>query len=311
MISERYRQQVALLVEVMEFVAEEECFALKGGTAINLFHRNLPRLSVDIDLAYLPLHDRKRSLAEIHDALGRISVQMKTAALGIDVDEVPDQQGNTVKLLLRRRGTQVKIETSPVLRGSVWPPTPGEVSETVSLQFAYTSINVVSFLDLYAGKIAAALDRQHPRDLFDVKLLMENEGIDRSLLQTFLVYLISHSRPMNEVLNPNFQDISDIYEQEFLGMTEIPVTLGDLEEARVNLVSAIQTQLTDKDKKFLISVKSAEPNWALLGLEGVEKLPAVQWKLRNLRLLKERNEEKHSQLLSKLDRLLGSFDHHS
>ena len=55
--NKKYSDQVALLMSVIPAVAEESCFALKGGTAINLFIRDLPRLSVDIDLTYLPVAD--------------------------------------------------------------------------------------------------------------------------------------------------------------------------------------------------------------------------------------------------------------
>lgn len=54
MISEPYRAQMDLLLQVLPLVAKEESFALKGGTAINLFVRDMPRLSVDIDLTWLP-----------------------------------------------------------------------------------------------------------------------------------------------------------------------------------------------------------------------------------------------------------------
>ncbi len=64
-------------------------------------------------------------------------------------------------------------------------------------------------------EICAALDRQHPRDLFDVKLLLDNEGITDKIRTAFIVYLISHNRPMNELLNPTFQDISHQYTSEF------------------------------------------------------------------------------------------------
>jgi predicted nucleotidyltransferase component of viral defense system len=67
-----YRKQVELLVQTLPQVAEETCFALKGGTAINLFVRDMPRLSVDIDLTYLPISDRNHSLADIDAALKRI-----------------------------------------------------------------------------------------------------------------------------------------------------------------------------------------------------------------------------------------------
>ena len=70
--SDLYRKQVALMVKALPHVAKEDCFALKGGTAINLFIRNLPRLSVDIDLTYLPVAGRSHSLSEIDTALKRI-----------------------------------------------------------------------------------------------------------------------------------------------------------------------------------------------------------------------------------------------
>ena len=75
--SDLYRRQVALLLRVLPFVAEEKNFALKGGTAINLFIRDMPRLSVDIDLTYLPVQERAASLAGIDTALRRISARVR------------------------------------------------------------------------------------------------------------------------------------------------------------------------------------------------------------------------------------------
>ena len=67
--SEQFRQQAALLIRTIPLVAAETCFALKGGTAINLFVRDMPRLSVDIDLTYLLVEDRPTSLANIDAAI--------------------------------------------------------------------------------------------------------------------------------------------------------------------------------------------------------------------------------------------------
>jgi len=68
-----FTEQVRLLVMLLPHVAKQDCFALKGGTAINLFLRDMPRLSVDIDLAYIPVEDRDTSLAGIDDALFKIT----------------------------------------------------------------------------------------------------------------------------------------------------------------------------------------------------------------------------------------------
>ncbi len=68
-----YFKQALLLVQMLPVVAKESCFALKGGTAINLFVRELPRLSVDIDLVYLPIEPRNESLSNMQFSLERIS----------------------------------------------------------------------------------------------------------------------------------------------------------------------------------------------------------------------------------------------
>ena len=74
-MQEKYIKQVALLVKCLPIIATEECFAIKGGTAINLFFMNLPRLSVDIDLVYLPIESRDTTYQNINQALERISTK--------------------------------------------------------------------------------------------------------------------------------------------------------------------------------------------------------------------------------------------
>ena len=202
-INERYRQQVDLLVRTLPLVAAESVFALKGRTAINLFVRDLPRLSVDIDLTYLPLKPRNEALVEIDEALTHISTSIEQTLPGIKV--FPSQlgrEGTLNRLVLRSSETQIKIEVTPVTRGCVFEPVIMPVSPKVEDQFSFAETLVVSFDDLYAGKLVAALDRQHPRDLFDVRYLLDNEGISATLRQAFLVYIVSHNRPAVETLSP-------------------------------------------------------------------------------------------------------------
>ena len=178
-VAERYRAQAALLVRVLPFVAAEQSFALKGGTAINLFIRDMPRLSVDLDLTYLPVADRAASLTAIDAAMRRISDAITRGLRGARVDETRLKGENCVtRLEVRLDGAQVKIEVTPVLRGCVYDPELRSVSDRVEEEFGFGEIQVVSFADLYAGKIVAALDRQHPRDLFDVRDLLAHEGIN-------------------------------------------------------------------------------------------------------------------------------------
>jgi predicted nucleotidyltransferase component of viral defense system len=283
MAEEIYRRQVALLLRVLPVIATETCFALKGGTAINLFIRNMPRLSVDIDLAYLPIADRYASLREITAALKRIQKQILASIPGCRVQESTlAGTEHIVKLIVRTAEAQISIEVAPVLRGTVFPVETREVSRRVEAEFGYASMQVVSFADLYAGKIVAALDRQHPRDFFDVRLLLANEGVSRDLFRAFLVYLISHDRPMAEVLAPNRQDIRQEFQRGFIGMTVDPIKVEDLEQTREELIRLVHKSFTENDKNFLLSIKKGNADWKLLGLPGIELLPAVRWKLLNL-----------------------------
>lgn len=187
-----YRKQVALILRVLPIVAQENCFALKGGTAINLFIRNMPRLSVDIDLAYLPVQPRDESLQQIDTSLKRIAERIEETVSGAKVQNVSLRETDrVVKLLVNTHDAQIKIEVTPVLRGTVFPPQTLAVTEKVQEQFGFAEIKVVSFEDLYGGKIVAALDRQHPRDLYDVRLLLANEGLTRDLFRAFIVYVIA------------------------------------------------------------------------------------------------------------------------
>jgi len=119
MASEVFEAQVVLLVRVLPHVATETCFALKGGTAINLFVRDLPRLSVDIDLVYLPIEDRETPLTGIRSALGRIAQKIRKAIPDSVVTDSANAGGTLV--LVRQRNAQIKIEVTPVLRGTVHP----------------------------------------------------------------------------------------------------------------------------------------------------------------------------------------------
>jgi predicted nucleotidyltransferase component of viral defense system len=299
--AEIYRRQAALLIRVIPLVAKEPCFALKGGTAINLFVRNMPRLSVDLDLTYLPIADRITSLQAIDDAMRRLEKIIETGIPGARVTSTANNEHYVTRLLLRANDVQIKIEVTPVLRGCVYAPSPMSVSKEVEEQFGFAEIQVVSFADLYAGKIVAALDRQHPRDLFDVRDLLANEGISGKLRKAFIVYLVSHNRPMSEILEPKRLDIAPEFERGFEGMTENPVTLNDLLQAREDLIGIIVGKMPEEHRRFLISIKRGEPDWALLDLPSVEDLPAVRWRLENLAKL---DKTKRDAMIARLSEVL-------
>jgi len=292
-----------LMLRVLPFVVPEECFALKGGTAINLFSRDLTRLSVDIDLTYLPIEPRRESLDKIHQALARIADEITQSFPGIKVQLSKSRStGLITKIFVNDRGVQIKIEPNDIIRGTILPNRELRLSKKARDLFELdVSSKVLSFEDLYGGKICAALDRQHPRDLFDVKLLLENEGLTENIRRAFLVYLISHNRPIHELLDPQLIDIKTLFEEEFSGMTDQAVSYEDLVDARKALMEKIKKELSEEERKFLLSVKEMNPNWGLLGLQGIEKLPAVKWKLENLGKM---TLKLHNESLKNLKRVL-------
>jgi len=293
---DQYQAQVRLLMRLIPIVARETCFALKGGTAINLFVRDLPRLSVDIDLMYLPMHERSEALVEIDAAMKRIKTSALADLRGARVTEnVHD--GAILRLLVMAEGTQVKIEVSPVLRGVVYEPFIAPVTEAVEEVFGFAETNVVSFEDLFAGKLVAALDRQHPRDLFDVRGLLTHEGLSDELREAFIIYLLSHNRPMGEVLSGRVKDLANEYRNGFEGMTEEVIAIEELIKTQHEMIETLIGGMSDHHRAFLIGFERGEPDWSLLRISHVAELPAIRWRQRNLDKL---NPEQRSDLVELL-----------
>ena len=198
----------------------------------------------------------------------------------------------------------VKVETSPVLRGSVFEPERRRTSAAVEDVYGFAEANVVAFEDLYAGKLHAALDRQHPRDLFDVKLLLEHEGVTDDLFRAFLVHVASSNRPPHELLDPNLLPLQQAFDHQFAGMTAVPVSVDELAATRDELIGEVRRRLSGPPAGFLRSLVRAEPDFDAIGLAGAGRLPAVRWKVRNLRTLMAADSEKHDDQVRALEALL-------
>lgn len=302
MKSSRFYEQAKLMIRCIPAVAQETCFALKGGTAINLFVRDMPRLSVDIDLTYLPLEPRDVVLKNISSSLQRISEKIKKTIPGAKVQETRMQSGDRriIKLVVALDGQTVKIEPNEVIRGTVFAPHERKLVKKAETAFELSArMAVVNLSDLYGGKLCAALDRQHPRDIFDVKLLLENEGITADIRKAFVIYLASHDRPINELIDPTRKDIAKIYQSDFVDMTEQEVSLAELVKTREQYIKQLKNDLNEDERNFLISLKQGQPNWNLLNIPDLEKLPALQWKLINI---KKMTTKKRDESLEKLKR---------
>jgi len=299
MIDTVFFKQGELLLRVLPLIDKETAFALKGGTAINFFIRDMPLISVDIDLAYLPVGERDFSLREISNALIRISQDVESKIPGTKVIAKKFKGTDLLHtLFVRSQEATIKIEPNLVIRGSVFSPERRVISSKARDLFGVSmECRTLSENELYAVKICAVLDRQHPRDLLDVYMLLKDSAFNSAMRKAFVVYLISHDRPMVEVLNPGLSDIRSVYETEFRDMTLEGVTCEDLEKIREKLITMIAEELTVQEKQFIASVKEGTPQWDQLGIEGVQNLPAIKWKLMNIEKM---NPVKHKKAVHKL-----------
>lgn len=305
MILNAYKTQADLLLQVLPFVAKENIFALKGGTAINLFVRNMPRLSVDIDLTYLPLDSRTNALKNIQEGLIRIQTDIHKYLPEVKVHTVRLNGEADVKLNCQSNNAQIKIEVNTITRGNVFPTQLMQVADSVQEEFGkFAAINVVSLAELYGGKICAAIDRQHPRDIFDVKLLLENEGLTQEIWDGLKIGIISHYKPIYELLSPILKDQKSAFDKQFAGMTSVEFTYNDYEETRAILVDSIQKRLSDDEKQFLVSFEMGSPDWRLFQIPVLKNLPAIKWKLQNIINLKENNIKKHERMIENLKETL-------
>lgn len=294
-----YEEKVKLLVRVLPYIAKEDTFALKGGTAINLFVRNLPRLSVDIDLTYLGFEGRNEAFKNINDGLARILICLEKS--GIKATILKNKE-NISKIICSTPSANIKIEPNYTLRGYAYPPEKMRINTKVESKYGFANINVISKAELYGGKICAALDRQHPRDLFDIRYLLANEGITPEIKNGFIVALLSHGRTPYELLQPNIQNQEDTFYKEFVGMSDEPFSYQDHLTTFNTLLRSIHKSLTATDREFLLSFFNATPDWDIIQIPNLNKLPAIKWKLQNLEKLKATNAKKFSEQITKMQK---------
>jgi hypothetical protein len=292
-----YQNKVELLLRLLPFVMEEGVFAVHGGSAINLFVKDLPRYSVDIDLTYMPLAGREESLSDINAHLKAIAEKAKVRIHGLHV--VPNYA--TCKLLCEWHGYQVKVEVNQTKRGIIGGevltlPLCGKAKEEFRMS---CKAKIVPMTLLYGGKISAALSRQHPRDLFDVKYM----EIPMSEVREGLIFcLLGSDRPLHESVNPALIDQREAMVKQFNGMTDITFTYEEFEQTRLQLIRDVKAMLTEEDKRFLVSFEQGKPLWDGYEFAYFKDYPSVQWKLVNLAKLKRQNPEKMEAEVEKLRR---------
>ncbi len=302
-----YADTVRLLLAIAPAVFETPLFAMKGGTALNLFVQDLPRLSVDIDVVFVR-HDLARG-----DALKAIRGELAAARgriekLGFSADVRQNKGGDEAKMFVTDEVCEVKVEVNFVFRGTALPVIRASLTPAAQALFsANIEVPVLDTPELYGSKLVAALDRQHPRDLFDVQCMLERFGLPPAFVDCFVVYLAGHNRPVHEVLFARPQPLRAVFTSEFEGMTSAPVTLEALEATRVRLFDMLPKALTPAHRAFLLSLVRGEPDWSQMSYAHLKDLPALRWKLMNLAKLKKSNPSRFAQQYDELAARLNAI----
>ncbi|MDS1140799.1 nucleotidyl transferase AbiEii/AbiGii toxin family protein [Pusillimonas sp. SM2304] len=305
-MDKHYADTVRLLLNIAPDVFDNDIFAMKGGTAINLFLRDMPRLSVDIDVVYRPWQiPRDKALEDINQELAAIAQRVER--LGVQTRLIRSKDFGDTKLIAENEASQVKVEVNVVFRGTVLPierrPLSAHTGDLFGVEF---EVPVLAPDELYAGKLVAALDRQHPRDLFDVWQLFQTGGLTDAMVECFVVYLAGHNRPIHEVLFGNDKDIAAEYERAFVGMTEVDCSLEVLLETRSQLRQELSQRLSAAHRQFLSGLARAQPDWSLLQCPHADQLPALRWKLANLATFQKRRPRDFAAQADALDAGLRS-----
>jgi predicted nucleotidyltransferase component of viral defense system len=294
-MNQAYIDTVRLLLAVAPSIFQSSRFAMKGGTALNLFVQEMPRLSVDIDVV-LTDHslDRAAALDTISKTLAQ--AQRTIEAMGYRVRPLKMRQGDEVKLLIEDGSAQVKVEVNFVFRGTLLPVLPRAMTQAAQDMFTTAvTLPVLDIAELYGSKLVAAMDRQHPRDMFDVAVMLERFGWTDAFVDCFVAYLAGHNRPVHEVLFPARKPLESMYMNEFRGMTSAETSLAALEHTQHDLITQLPQRLTPAHRDFLLSLVRAEPDWELMPFKHLRELPAMKWKVLNLQKLRSSNPARFAQ----------------
>lgn len=302
---DEYLDVVRLLVRVAPLVFSVPGFALKGGTAINLFVRDLPRLSVDLDLVFVDhAVEREHALSSISAAVHGMAECARRAGLQVHVPARLER--DEAKLLIRQARTEVKIEINQVLRGTILPVTKARMVPTARERLkADLRLPVLATDELYAGKLVAVLDRNHPRDWFDVMLLLQHEGITSLIRRCFVAYLAAHNRPVHEVLFGPEKPLAQSFEREFAGMTSHQVSADELMVIQRKVRHDLPRLLDADERHFLTTLVLGKPEWSCMGIPHLGQMPAIRWKLMNIERLRKEN---HGKFLEQANALRNGFE---
>jgi len=259
--------------------------------------------SIDIDLTYFPFSSREEDFRAIRMALDEVKRRLQKRIPRIQFSN-PQKSSEDLKLLCSIPDATVKIEVNQINRGLIGEPRTMVLCDEAQQTFdRFCEVQVVPDKQLWGGKIIAALDRQHPRDLFDIRNLLTNIGFSDEIKTGFLFFLLCSNRPAHELLQPKFINQHEVFNSQFNGMTTKSFSYREFEEIREQLVKIIHKKLTLQDKEFLLAFTRGEPIWKEV---DYSMYPAVKWKMLNLKNLGTNNPQKFHEQVYLLEQSLDN-----
>jgi predicted nucleotidyltransferase component of viral defense system len=275
--------------------------ALKGGTALNLFVFNVPRLSIDIDLNYMGAEDRENMLAErprIEQA-----VQAVFAREGFTVRRMPEEHAGG-KWSLRYQsaagqGGNLEVDLNFMFRVPLWPVTMSDSYPVGTWQA--TQIPIIDIHELVAGKLAALLARRQARDLFDSHCILNMKNLDHDRLRTaFVVYGAMNRKDWRTVSTEDVNLNNAELARQLIPTLRVTTSKEQesidrygtrlVEECRQAL--AVVLPFSEAEKGFLdLLLDHGEVDSTLLTADKnlqqrIQKQPLLEWKAVNVRKFK-------------------------
>lgn len=303
----RSLERVYRLVDLLEGMREHSYlkgrWVLKGGTALNLFLFDVPRLSVDIDVNYIGSAEREVMLSErptlekaLQAVFGRHGLTVRRAAAA---DEHAGGKWSLRYESVLGQGGNLEIDLNYLLRIPLWPPTAMTSQKLGGVQV--DGIPVLDLHELAAGKLAALLSRHAARDLFDAHRLLGDQRVDRERLRTaFVLYGAMSRKDWRTVQESDADfDLRELRDQLIpllrnggKEVTKSPDAWAKtlLEECRERLKAILP--LSAQEKKFLDGILDrGEVDPALLTADTaladrILAHPGLQWKALNVRQFK-------------------------
>ena len=284
---------IVILREIQRHPLLSKAYVLKGGTAINLFWYDLPRLSVDIDLNYIGSPDRD----VMQQDRGMLEKQLSRVldSLGISVERKPDEHAGG-KWRLRAASPfggnfALEIDLNYIMRIPVWG-IQAHAAHSPDPDYS-TDFPTVSLEELFAGKIKALLDRSTARDLYDVCHLA-SDPLDIDLLKlrkALILFGVTCEQDWRQKNNSTIDAIDGV-----MVAKELYPLLRSGEEPDLKEMKTIVTEFlhelmkyTDEESLFLdqfVDKGIFEPRLLFDDPQQAKRLsshPAVLWKLQNHR----------------------------